>query len=252
MSKRLFLLSLLVFFGVCLLFIARLADKEEKLIIYSGKGLKKPMEEIRAAFREKHDIELDIIYAGSKTCLGTIQETKRGDIFVPGSVDAINDAGDLVVSHQYIALHVPIVCVHKDNPKGIHEFDDLARPGVRLTIGNADMCSIGAVADAIISESELRDDIRNNIVIRSATVNGLLNLAVKKEVDAAIIWKDMMAWPESKDLVAIEIPHDINQIKEVHVVVLSVSENVNNAQLFAEFMATEGRAIFEKNGFVER
>ena len=55
------------------------ADKEEKLFVYSGKALKKPMEDIKVAFEQKYHIKPEIIYAGSVTCLNTIKQTKKGD-----------------------------------------------------------------------------------------------------------------------------------------------------------------------------
>ena len=249
MSKRMIALSLLLVLGVCVLFVGACANKDKTLIVYSGKGLQKAMEEVKAAFEQRHDIELNMIYAGSGTCLSTIKETRRGDILIPGAVRIIEDAGGLVDNHQYVALHVPMVCIHKDNPKEIRSFDDLAKPGVRLTVGNTKMCSMGRVADEIISTSVLKEDISRNIVIRSATVIELRNLVIKKEADAAIIWKDTMRWPESKDLKGIEIPPDINAIREIHVAVLTVSEHKKIAQVFADFVASEGKTIFEKHGF---
>jgi molybdate transport system substrate-binding protein len=252
MSKKIIALLLPVILGACVLStIIECAKQEKRLIVYSGNGLITSMEEVRVAFENKYNVSLDIIYAGSCTCLKTIQETRKGDIFVPGSSRAIKKAGGLVDNHQYVAVHVPAVCIHKDN-RDIQSFDDLAKPGVRLTIGNANMCAIGRVSDQIIAKSGLKKRIANNIVIRSGTVNELLNLLIKKEVDAAIIWKEMLRWPESKDLQYIQIPSDLNQIQEIRVAVLTISEDKETAQLFADFVASEGKAIFKQHGFVEK
>jgi len=245
-------LSLLLVLGVCVLFVVEYAPKDKTLIVYAGKGLQKAMEEIKAVFEEKHDIKLDIFYAGSVTCLRTIKETGRGDIFVPGSIHVLENYADLVDNHQYVALHVPMVCIHKDNPKEIRSFDDLAKPGVRLSVGNTKMCSMGEVANKIISRSALKEGLAKNIVIRSPTVVELLSLVIKKEVDAAIIWKDAMHWPEFRDLKGIEIPPDINEPNEIHVAVLTTSEHKKRAQLFADFVASEGKTIFVKHGFSEK
>ena len=139
------------------------AEKQEKLFVYSGKALKKPMEDIRAAFEQKYQIKPVIIYAGSVTCLNTIKQTEKGNVFIPGSVLIIKEAGTLVDNHQYVALHVPLIGVHKDNPKNIHTLKDLAAPGVRLAIGNAKMCSIGKVAGIILEKTNLNDQLTQNI-----------------------------------------------------------------------------------------
>ncbi len=53
-------------------------------------------------------------------------------------------------NHQYVASHVPILGVHRENPKNIQSLDDVAKPGVRLAVGNEKTCSMGAVANMII------------------------------------------------------------------------------------------------------
>jgi molybdate transport system substrate-binding protein len=246
------LLLLLVLGASVLFFVFGYARKDKTLIVYAGEGLQKAMEEVKAVFEEKHDIKLDIFYAGSVTCLRTIRETERGDVFVPGSKHVFEDGVDLVDNHQFVAVHVPMVCIHKENPKAIRSFADLAKPGVRISVGNAKMCSMGEVAGKIIGSSALKEGLTKNIVIRSPTVIELLNLVNKKEVDAAIIWKDTMHWPEFKDLIGIKIPPDINTIAEIHVAVLTTSEHKKSAQLFADFVASEGKTIFEKHGFSEK
>lgn len=253
MSKRMIALSLLLVFGVgVLFFVFGYARKDKTLIVYAGKGIEKAMEEVKTVFEEKHDITLDILYAGSVTCLRTIRETGRGDIFIPGALHVLENDADLIDNHQYVALHVPMVGIHKDNPKEIRSFDDLAKPGVRISVGNSKMCSMGEVANKIISRSALKEGLTKNIVIRSPTVIELLNLVIKKEADAAIIWKDTMHWPEFEVLKGIEIPPGINETSEIHVAVLTTSEHKKSAQLFADFVASEGKMIFEKHGFSEK
>lgn len=253
MLKRMVTLSLLLVLGVCVLFFVFGYDRKDKtLIVYAGKGIQKAMEEVKAVFEEKHDIKLDIFYAGSVTCLRTIKETGRGDVFVPGSIHILDNDTDLIDNHQYVALHVPIVGIHKDNPKEIQSFDDLAKPGVRISVGNTKMCSMGEVANKIIGRSALKEELTKNIVIRSPTVVELINLVIKKEADAAIIWKDTMRWPETEDLKWIVIPPDINEPQEIHVAVLTTSEHKKSARLFADFAASEGKAIFERHGFSQK
>lgn len=250
MTKKMISLLLIVL-GACLLLTNGCTnhDHEKILTVYSGKGLKKSMEELRVAFNKKHNIILNIIYGGSFTLLKTIQETGKGDVFIPGSSTVLQTATDLVDNHQHVVLHVPTICVHKKNPKKIQSLNDLANPGIRLTTGNENMCAIGKVADKIIAKSELKKKIMENIVIKSATVNELINLVINRETDAAIIWKDMLQWPEAKDLTGVEIPSDINEIMKIQVAVLKTSQDKKNAQLFADFVASEGKTVFIKNGF---
>lgn len=239
-KRALIVLSILIL-GVVIGGSYSCAKKELKLSVYSGKCLKRPMEEIKAAFQQKYDVELNMIYAGSGTLLKTIEDTKKGDIFFPGSNSTIKKASELVDNHQYVALHVPIIAVHKNNQTNIQSLDDLARPGVRLTIGDADMCDIGRTTEKVIAKCEQKESLKRNVVIKSANVKELLNLLIKKEVVAAIIWQNMLSWPASKDLKGIEIASDLNEIEEIHIAVLTMTEDKKTAQLFADSFGSLGR-----------
>ena len=251
MKKAIVLLFIAIFLTGALSISSCIKEKKS-LIVYSGKGLKKPVEEIKNMFEHKYNIKVKVVYTGSNICLEAIKETKRGDVFIPGSIDVLKKAGDLVDNHQYVALHVPIIAVYKDNPKRIHSFSDLAKPGIRLAIGDANMCAIGKIADEMIEKSGLKENIAKNIEIRTPTVNELLNLLIKQEIDVAIIWEDMLKWPEAENIKGIKIPSHWDMVREISVAVLTISEDKDMAQLFADFVASKGRAIFRKYGFRER
>ncbi len=66
------------------------------------------------------------------------------------------------------------------------------------------------------------------------------------------MWQDLLAQPEYQDLRRVEIPSVLNAIQEIHIAILTISQNKKTAQLFADFAASEGKAIFKKHGFGER
>lgn len=245
---------LLIVLGGILSFSSGCSQEEEPLIVYAGKGLKNAMDEIKQSFEQQVGIPVSIIYAGSNSLLTTLKNTRKGDVFIPGSQSYIKKAGKLANASQYVAHHVPAFIVQADSPKALRTYTDLLAPGVRIAVGNKDMCAIGKVGEAILSEAAPQQTFRSNIVITGSTVNELLNLVVDKEVDAALVWADMLEWKKAKDLVLIVIPDNINKYKEIRVSTLSVSTQPKQALLFANFVATatEGRAIFLKHGFSEK
>ena len=155
-------------------------------------------------------------------------------------------------SYQYVALHVPVIGVHKDNPKNIHTLNDLVAPGVGLAIGNAKMCSMGRVAESIMEKTNLKNQLMQNIVIKTSTGVEIADLLVQKEVHAGIVWQDLLIGLEYQDLRRVKIPYAMNTIQEIHIAVLTISQNKNAAQLFADFVVSEGKAIFKKHGFGEK
>ena len=247
-----FIFIMVIAFCVSMLMTGGCRKQEKQLTVYCGKGLKMAMEEVKGAFERTHNVRVHMVYAGSETLLRTIRKTRKGDVFIPGSVSFLSENGDLVLQHQYVAEHKPVFAIRKDNPKFIQSFSDLLQPGLKLAVGNKDMCAIGRVADSIINDSDRKQEFTKNIAITGSTVNELLNLVLRREVDASLIWADMLSWPESLDLQGIEIPEEINKPKEIHVAVLSMAREKKTAAIFADFVATEGKSIFRTHGFGER
>lgn len=251
MWKKIFVLILIAITLSYTGFLTGCEKKERSLILYSGQGLKSAIDEIKQDFEQKHGMKISIIYAGSDTLLSTIQKTKKGDVFIPGSLHYIKKAGDLVAYSHYVARHVPAFVVRSDNLTGVESFEDLSRPGVRIAVGNKDMCAIGRVADTILNDPDIQIELAKNVTLTCSTVNELLELVIRKEVDASLVWADMMKWPESGELKMVEIPSAVNQIKEIHAAVLTTTADRKSADMFADFMAVDGRAIFRKHGFGE-
>jgi molybdate transport system substrate-binding protein len=252
MWKKTFLILLLVITGSSLVFLNGCEKKEKSLVVYAGKGLKMAVDDIQQAFEQKHDIKINVIYAGSYNLLATIQKTRKGDVFIPGSLNPVKMAGDLVANYKYVSSHIPTFAVRQDNPRAIQSYEDLSKPGVKIAVGNKDMCAVGTVADKIMGDSSKDVAFAQNVAITCSTVDELLDLVVQKEVDASLVWMDMLKWPEAGELKMIEIPRDINKIQEIHVAVLSTTADRKNADLFAEFVSTEGRRIFKEHGFGEK
>ena len=253
-GKDPFLSAILLLFLLIIMILASHACQPglgRTLVVYAGKGLKMPVEEIKVRFEEKHPgIRLEMIYAGSKTLLRTIQKTQRGDVFISGDRQTIERGREFIEGFRAVAWHVPVVAVTREGQGYINSFKDLARRGIRVAAGNTEMCVLGRVTDVIVARSESGDLIKRNILIRSPDPIELIRVLREGEADAAIIWRDMLRWPMAKGLVGVEIPAGLNQLEEVDAAVLRTSTEKAYARLFVDFLCSaEGRAVFNKNGF---
>ncbi len=222
----------------------------EPLIVYAGKGLKFPMEDIKERFEQQTGLRLSINYAGSQTLLSTIRKTRIGDIFIPGSSAYIKEAGDLVARSYFVAPHVPVFAVASEKRGTLRSYADLLKPGVKIAVGNRDMAAIGRVTEGILKNTRPEQSFQSNIMVTASTVNELLSLVASAKVDAALVWKDMLTWEMAKDLASIAIPAEQNSVKDIFVGVLSTSANPDDSLRFAEFVSTEGKTIFAQHGFV--
>ena len=228
------------------------SQDQKPLIVYAGKGLIHPVEEIKKEFEQREGIPVSVVYAGSNTLLNSIKTTQRGDIFIPGSSSYIKDAGQLIVSHAYIAQHVPAFATKPSNNKQLKDYHDLLKPGVHIAVCNKDMAALGRINDAILKNLPPEESYQKNIYVTGSTVNEVLQLLINEEVDAAMVWTDMLKWEQSRDLQLVKIPAHLNKTKEIMAAVLSTSENPEQSRRFLEFASSRGREIFVEHGFGQK
>jgi molybdate transport system substrate-binding protein len=230
-------------------------DSARELTVCSGAGLIKPVEELRAAFERERGVRVVANYAGAGELMAQLAVEQRCDVFLPGASKYVEDAdsrgwiGEGTI--RDLVLHVPAIAVPRDNPARIRGLADLARPGVRVAVGDPTACAIGRVARAIFERNGIGDEVGDNLAVMAPTVNQLLIYVALREVDAAIVWLDMAAWSERQDKLSIvEIPREQNAIKTIATAVAAHSDRRELAREFNDFIASPaGRRAWERWGF---
>jgi molybdate transport system substrate-binding protein len=207
------------------------------------------MDELGQAFEAKYGAKVNFNYAACAQLLSQMEISRQGDVFVGGSL------GDMEISKQkgfadkYVeaAYHIPAIAVPKGNPAGITGLDDLAKPGVKLILGDEQATAIGKKGSKIFEKNKLTG-IEKNVVARAATVNEVVTKIGMKQGDAGLVFEDNGSG--AKDIEIISIPQEQNVIDKVPVCVLSFTKNAELAQTFVDFTKSdEGKAIFVKHGF---
>ncbi len=231
------------------------AETGKVIHVYCGAGMRKPMDKIAKEFEKEYGVKVLCDYAGSGYLLAKIEATKSGDIFMPGDyiyVKKLLDKGD-IIEYKNFTKHIPVIVVPKGNPKHITCFEDLAKPGVRLAVGDENI-AIGVALKKILAKAEkyhpgIGEEIMKNVVVKGATVKQVLLYAIEGQVDAAIVWRaDAL---ENKDKVEIILINEsYNVIKTVPIAILKFTKDEELAKKFCDFVLTKGRKIFEKHGFV--
>ncbi|MGN7613840.1 substrate-binding domain-containing protein [Magnetococcales bacterium HHB-1] len=253
MSKftNIILTGALVCFMATAFLLSGCSKPEEPLKLYAGKGLRHAVEDIKALYEKREGVSVEVVYAGSATLLNTIEKTRKGDVYLPGSKSYINDAGPLITRSAFVGHHVPTFAIRRDTGKKISRYEDLLVPGVRIAIANENMAAIGRVANTINKRAGPDRDYAHNIVVLGSTVNELIQLVVDGQVDAALIWTDMLKWTMAKELVPVTIPSDINLPKEIWVGELNTTKYPNNARKLFNMIAEDGKTFFKQHGFKE-
>lgn len=227
-------------------------NEETTLLLYSGAGIRPPVEEIADVFGRRHDVTVECDFAGSEILLARIKLSGIGDIYMPGDVHYIEQADQegLVAGSETACYFIPVILVQKGNPKNIHALSDLTKPDIRVGLGDPQACAIGRKAAKIFAKNGIsEEDLAENVEFRALTVNDLGDKVKLGSLDAVIVWDAVAAYyADSTDVV--RIPREKNVISTVPVAVLKSSKNPELANKLRDFVTSdEGKAIFKKHHY---
>ena len=225
------------------------------LIVFSGAGLIKPMEEMRKNFETLNKLQVDVHYGSSGEIFGMLAAGQPCDVLIPGAAkytqDALKNGWVIKETIHNLILHIPVIAVPQKNPANISGLEDLARSGVKVAIGDPRGPAIGRVTKKMLKKAGLWETVEPNIQVYAPTVNQLLIYVALNQVDAAVIWEDLTAWAEGKGKIeVVPIETRYNMIKTIPTAVCTQAQHKDTAMAFNTYVASkEGVFIWKKWGF---
>jgi len=250
-SRRYIVVLLSCLFAFAWAAYSALANKGD-LLLYSGAGLKQPVEELVQLFQKETGLQVRADFAGSGQLMARYLASSKGDLFLPDSYFYMNKlkAMDQVVWSSSVVLDPPVVGFPRSGRVEIHAFADLAKPGVRIGLGDPKTMALGRTAEDILAASGLGESIRKNTVVRGATIKQLVLYLLKGDVDAAIVARADVSQNQDK-LSMLEIDPSWYKPEIVTVAVLRASRQVDKAQELARFLSSpQAVETFGRYGFL--
>jgi molybdate transport system substrate-binding protein len=151
---------------------------------------------------------------------------------------------------KVVATMTTVIVVQAGNPKKIETLADLAKPGVRLGLGDPKAVAIGRAARECLVKAGVWKTVQRNLVMSAQNVSELTNAVKMKHVDAAIVWDATAALYNAKELVTLQIPAKHTVCSPVPVGALKFTTHPRETQQYLDFLASaEGTRIFVKHGF---
>ncbi len=224
----------------------------EELILLAGAGLRQPTDVLVDRFQQETGHRILTAYDGGGRLIARIRASGQGDLFMPGAlfhIDALEQKG-LIRSVRPLVAHTAVVGVSAAAADRIRSFEDLARPGVRLALGDPQAMALGRTARTILERAGLEQEILRNTVVYGATVKQLALYVARGDVDASIIGRaDAVQFRDRMTI--LPIPPAWFQPETVAVAVLRSSRHPDTAEAFCAFMGSEeSLAVFGEFGFL--
>lgn len=245
------LLIMIIFFSS----FGRLSASDKRITVFCGSASKPAMEETAKLFKEKTMINVNFHFGGSGTMLSKMKISRRGDLYIPGSPDYMLKAEREGIvdpkTVKIIAYLIIAIGVQHGNPKGIQTLYNLAKPGVKVGIGNPEAVCVGLYAVELLKRNKLLQQVQRNIVTHAPSCSATASLLIMKKVDAIIGWRVFSKWnPDKIDAILLR-PNEVHRLAYIPGAISHYSQDKESAQKFLEFLSsTEGQQIFAKWGYI--
>lgn len=233
----------------------KIDNSNQSMTVFCGSANKPAMEKIAKAFEKETGIEINLIFGGSGTLLSQLELSKKGEIYLPGSPDYISIGlrKKLLIegSDRIVAYLVPALITPAGNPAGIRKLEDLAKPGVRVGIGNPKSVCLGLYSIELLETAGLTDDVLKNVVTFGGSCSKTANLASLKQVDAILGWRVFHFWnPSRMEFVAIE-PDKIPRISYIPISIPIYTKDKKLSERFIEYVLSDkGLGFYNQFGYI--
>lgn len=163
------------------------------LTLYSGSVNRVGIETTLKEFAEREGAEVTTVFNGCGILCASMKQMAQDRKGLPDAYYACD-----ICFVPPVAEHFPeavilteadiVIAVPKGNPLGIRTLADLARPGLKLGIGNALQSTLGYMTDRMLANANLKAAVLPNAVSQVPTGDLLINQLRTGSLDAAIVY----------------------------------------------------------------
>ena len=220
------------------------------LVVYAASSLTEAFTAIGAAFEERHaGVRVVFNFAGSQALSTQIEHGAAADLFAAADtvhVDRLGEMNLLADDPVIFAENRLIVALPAANPADVRTLRDLARPGVRIVIGQENV-PVGRYTRRMLANLSA-DAARANVRSEELNVRQVLAKVVLGEADAGIVYVSDAA-AGTAEIATLEIPAHTN-VKAVYpIALLAAAKQEALARRFIAFVQSPAaQAIVRQAG----
>lgn len=233
------------------------------LNVFAAASLTEPFTEIGKLFESNHPgIHVVLNFAGSQQLAQQINQGAPADVFASANntqMKLVIQAGEIVSGTQETFVKNRLVVIYpKNNPAGLKELKDLAKPGLKLVLAAKDV-PVGqysleylhkTIADPTYGAGYQAEVIKN-VVSYEDNVKAVLAKVALGEADAGIVYTSDISGEDANNVGRMDIPDALNVIATYPIAPVKTSKNLDLSQAFIELvLSAQGQNILAKYNFI--
>jgi len=189
------------------------ADVPE-LTFFAGVVNRRALEPIVKRFEQREGARVTTVFNGCGILTGQMKSMKENqqsgfpDMYMACDVYYLDAVADMFHDGIHVSNAEIVIVVQKGNPKEIRTLEDLARPGVRLALGQPEQCTIGILSRKLLESKGLYDKLlAENVVTQTPSSAMLVPNVTTGAADAVLAYNtDTLAERDKLDVIPIDSP----------------------------------------------
>lgn len=226
-----------------------------ELVLYSGGVNRLAIEKLIQQFSEREGANVTTVFNGCGVLCAAMKSMndpsnpKFPDAYYACDVCFVPPVAQHFQEVSLLTETEIVIATPKGNPKHVTNLADLAQPGLRVGLCNAEQSTLGYMTAAMLRESNLLENVRKNVVVEVPTADFLINQMRAGSLDAVVVYQ-VNVRAQTAHLDAIKLPAD----KAKAVQPFAVRDDSPNRRLSQRLLAflKDHRETFEAAGFVWR
>ena len=163
--------------------------EKPSLVLFSGGVNRIAIEETIRRFEEREGAQVTRVYNGCGILVSQMKSGQRPDAYFACDLSFMRDVADLFWDATTVSETDMVLLVPKSNPKSIHRLADLAQPGLRLGVANAEQSALGALTARLLKTQGLHDQVMANVKVQTPTADMLVNQMRTGSLDAVVVYE---------------------------------------------------------------
>ena len=238
------------------------AEEKKELTVFAAASLTESFKELGKSFEEKHPgVKVTFNFGASNMLRTQLEQGAKAEVFASANTKemetAIKSALITADASRTFARNRLVVLIPKANRAKLEAVKDLAKPGIKLVIGNKAV-PVGKYALEMLDKmsadpafgDKFKETVLKNVVSEEESVKAVVSKVRLDEADAGIAYvSDIGA--AAKDVNALEIAAKFNPIATYPVAPLAKSAEPALAKEFVELLLSPaGQETLQKFGFM--
>jgi molybdate transport system substrate-binding protein len=229
-------------------------EDHPELTFFAGAVNRAALEPVIKEFEQREGVTVNAVFNGCGILTATMRGILGGqtgsfpDVYMACDVYYLDVVNELFQDAVNVSDTDIVIVTQKDNPKNITSIKDLAKPGVRVVVGQPDKCTIGVLSKRLLQSENVYETIRSNGNLVNETTSSafLIPQVTTGAADAVLAYRtDTLA--EGERLGVIDVDSQLAKAIQPFSVARSSDQKYLGRRLFAKL--AQSRDKFESKGF---